>query len=106
LNPSAAAGSYEQVEQTLLNDAMFNDTGSLAIGDSLAGDQSAYAAGHGGDNRALRLYNTAAGITIDFLRAALTATGIRYGSNPLRPGEVEWTCYPTVAGKLMSVTIP
>jgi len=111
LNPSASAGSYEFMESSMLADSMFNDAGGLTIGESLAG----VSANHGslvtlgGDNRKFALGAadpvTGTEYTITFNRAALTGTGVRYGSQPLRQGETEWTAYAGPGAKLLTIAV-
>ena len=107
-NPSASPGSYGFMEDAILGDPFFNDANSLGIGQSLAGLDPGHAsyASLGGGSRQLRLAATdpidGSFYKIVFNRAAITATGIRYGSNPLRQGEVEWTAYAGVGAELIT----
>ena len=98
--PDDDPGTYGFMEDTLLGKHMFNDESGLAIGASLAGTSNAYSAAYGGTDRKLGLYSSG-GRLLTFARACLTGTGVRYGAQPLRQGEVEWTAFITPGSQLV-----
>lgn len=94
-----SGGTGSRLENTLLGHPFHNEaTNGVAIGGAVSGAA-----------RILHLTGTTAGasdvVVMEFLRAQLTGFGIRYGAQPLRQGEVEFTATQRFSGDMLTINV-
>jgi hypothetical protein len=91
-----SGGTGSRLENILLGHPFHNETAGVPIGGAL-----------NGTSRKLKLVGSDQGneFVIEFQRVNLTATGIRYGAQPLRQGEVEFTATQKLSGDFLTAAV-